>query len=326
VACTESYNGSTWTAKTAMNTARYGLAGAGTQTAALGFGGYTGFPTYIVLACTESYNITSYNGIWTTGGVIPVAKTSLAGAGGNTNAVLFGGALPAVTGVTSEYNGTAWTAGATMATARCSLAGAGTQLSAVATGGFTTVCIACTELYTKTFSIVNTLSTNNLYGTIPATNIVNDSVACVTAIPGIATNPTGVTLFNKQTLTTPSTDGFSSTSTNADNIFLIATAPKGVWTSGGTMNQARYILAGVGTNTAALAFGGNYVGIVACTESYNGTSWTAGGVMNTAKSFLAGAGTNTAALAFGGFNLNPEILANTESYNLIPVIKRIITT
>jgi hypothetical protein len=36
---TEEYDGSTWTASGNINTARRGLGGAGTQTAALGFGG-----------------------------------------------------------------------------------------------------------------------------------------------------------------------------------------------------------------------------------------------------------------------------------------------
>jgi hypothetical protein len=39
---TEEYDGSTWTIKSnSLNTARIGLAGAGTQTAALAFGGFT---------------------------------------------------------------------------------------------------------------------------------------------------------------------------------------------------------------------------------------------------------------------------------------------
>jgi len=67
---------------------------------------------------------------------------------------------------------------------------------------------------------------------------------------------------------------------------------------------------------------------VACTESYNGSIWTTVGAMNTSKYFLAGAGTNTAALAFGGLNGTGTGLTKycTESYNLIPVIKRIITS
>jgi hypothetical protein len=41
-AATEEYDGTSWTTSPAsLNTARYGLAGAGTQTAALAFGGET---------------------------------------------------------------------------------------------------------------------------------------------------------------------------------------------------------------------------------------------------------------------------------------------
>jgi hypothetical protein len=36
-AATEEYDGSTWTSVNSLNTARFGLGGAGTQTAALGF-------------------------------------------------------------------------------------------------------------------------------------------------------------------------------------------------------------------------------------------------------------------------------------------------
>jgi hypothetical protein len=37
---TEEYDGTTWTSPNPLNTARDGLAGCGTQTAALAFGGY----------------------------------------------------------------------------------------------------------------------------------------------------------------------------------------------------------------------------------------------------------------------------------------------
>jgi hypothetical protein len=42
---TEEYDGTSWTTGNSMNTARRYLAGAGTQTAALGFGGY-GTPVF----------------------------------------------------------------------------------------------------------------------------------------------------------------------------------------------------------------------------------------------------------------------------------------
>ena len=71
------------------------------------------------------------------------------------------------------------------------------------------------------------------------------------------------------------------------------------------MNTGRQSLAGCGTNTAALAFGGSPSGAV--TELWNGTNWTAVNNLNTAMSELAGIGTQTAALAF--------LSANTETWN-----------
>jgi hypothetical protein len=67
------------------------------------------------------------------------------------------------------------------------------------------------------------------------------------------------------------------------------------------MNTARYELAGVGTQTAALAFGGEVPPITGATEEYDGTNWTSNPTgLNTARKVLAGAGTQTAGLAFGG--------------------------
>jgi hypothetical protein len=70
-------------------------------------------------------------------------------------------------------------------------------------------------------------------------------------------------------------------------------------------------LAGAGTQTAGLAFGGQPPA-TAATEEYNGTSWTSVNSMNTARSELAGAGIQTAALAFGG---SPPITGATEEYD-----------
>jgi hypothetical protein len=68
-------------------------------------------------------------------------------------------------------------------------------------------------------------------------------------------------------------------------------------------NRFKYskrFLGGAGTQTAALAFGGQLHLFTGATEEYDGTTWTAGGSLNTARNDLGGAGTQTAALAFGG--------------------------
>jgi hypothetical protein len=48
------------------------------------------------------------------------------------------------------------------------------------------------------------------------------------------------------------------------------------------LSNAREYLAGCGTQTAGLAFGGN-LPVSNATEEYNGSTWTAGGTLNSAR-------------------------------------------
>jgi hypothetical protein len=73
------------------------------------------------------------------------------------------------------------------------------------------------------------------------------------------------------------------------------------------------MLAGAGTQTSGLAFGGETTVVLANTEEYDGSSWTAGGNLNTARTGLGGAGTQTTGLAFGGTAANFQPV--TEEYN-----------
>ena len=85
------------------------------------------------------------------------------------------------------------------------------------------------------------------------------------------------------------------------------------WSAGGNLSTARQQLAGAGTQTAGLGFGGNTGSVTAATEEYNGTSWAAGGNLGTARRGLGGAGTQTAGLAFGGGTTVDVV--NTEEYD-----------
>ena len=87
----------------------------------------------------------------------------------------------------------------------------------------------------------------------------------------------------------------------------------GSWSSGGNLNTARFGLAGAGTQTAGLSFGGYGSANTNVTEEYNGTSWSAGGSLNTARRGLAGAGTQTAGLSFGGYG--SAVSGVTEEYD-----------
>jgi hypothetical protein len=127
----ESFNGSTWTSVNSMNTSRLQLAGCGTQTAALGFGGSTS-PGITLTAATELWNGTS----WTskpTG--LNTARRLLAGCGIQTAALAFGGAAPANSAATESFNGSTWTSVSSLNTAVVQLGGCGTQTAALSFGG-----------------------------------------------------------------------------------------------------------------------------------------------------------------------------------------------
>ena len=85
------------------------------------------------------------------------------------------------------------------------------------------------------------------------------------------------------------------------------------WTETTEVNTARRLLAGAGTTTANLIYGGYVAANSALTENWNGSAWTEVADLNTARRSLAGAGTNTAALAITG--LTTADVANMESYN-----------
>ena len=92
------------------------------------------------------------------------------------------------------------------------------------------------------------------------------------------------------------------------------------WIAGGNMSQARTQVAGAGTQTAALAFGGGSDGSpkLVATESWNGTNWTTVADLGTGRYDLAGAGTKAAGLAFGGRPPGNPGTAATEEFSSGP--------
>ena len=88
------------------------------------------------------------------------------------------------------------------------------------------------------------------------------------------------------------------------------------WTEVNNVNTGRHRLAGLGTQTAALATGGQNPDVTAINESWNGTSWTEVGDLNTARDMLGGAGAdNEAALGFGGLTPPSTRLDVVETWN-----------
>ena len=268
--------GNAWSAGGALSTARYALAGAGTQNAGLAFGGYS--PSR---SCTEEYDGTS----WSAGGALITARFSLAGAGTQNAGLAFGGYVlvtpPFSVSCTEEYDGTSWSAGGALSTARCGLAGAGEQNAALAFGGFfAPTSRSCTEEYN-----------GSAWSTGGALITARNSVA------GAGTQ-TAALAFGGNIVPT--------------NLSCTEEYDGSSWSAGGALSTARYSLAGAGTQNAALAFGGAAPTNESCTEEYDGSSWSTGGALITARYSLAGAGTQNAGLAFGG---SPGPTPSTEEYS-----------
>jgi hypothetical protein len=71
--------------------------------------------------------------------------------------------------------------------------------------------------------------------------------------------------------------GYTTAATNATEEYNGST-----WGPGGNLGTARRLLAGAGTQTAGLGFGG-YPPNSSATEEYDGSTWTAGGNLGTAR-------------------------------------------
>ena len=87
------------------------------------------------------------------------------------------------------------------------------------------------------------------------------------------------------------------------------------WRSGNSLNSGRQELAGAGTQTSALMFGGNPPApATALTESYDGVSFTEVADLGTARDGGEGAGSQTAALMIAGSL--PSFTGATEEWNV----------
>ena len=272
-----------WHSSGPLLTARsdLGPATAGTIPASLAFGG---FP---YTASTEEYNGSG----WATGGDLNTSRGRLGGAGTQTAAVGFGGLGPSTTlrSLTEEYNGSSWTESGDLSDARRNVHGNGTQTAALATGGVD--------------ATANTNHTEEYNGTSWTNG--GDMVATTGSGPsGVAGTQTAACIFGLNTGSSPYNNNITCHYDGSS------------WTNVSiAMNTARRNIGAAGSQTAALAFGGNIAPQTGRTEDYNGTTWTETSDMSTARHTLGGAGTGpTSAIAFGG--ATPSVTSATEEFTI----------
>ena len=136
----EEYNGSSWTEVTNRSTSFFRVVNNGTQTAALGYGGYSPSPSPTAPArysiSTEEYDGSS----WTNGGNFPNGIQTACGTGTQTASFQASGIYGPYTSAswgtaTNEYDGSSWSSGGAMPAGRDISSLAGIQTAAIMVGG-----------------------------------------------------------------------------------------------------------------------------------------------------------------------------------------------
>jgi len=276
----------TWAAGGNLNTARNSLGGSGTQTAGLGFGGYgPGFGPSGNM--TESYNGTS----WTTlPATLGTGRYQISGFGTQTAAVAAGGNLPPSTGSTEKWNGTSWTASGSLNTPGFAAGTFGTHTAGLlaARDVFPSSPRAGTQ--TEAYNGTSWTSLNPV-------NTGRQSVGASNGAP-----QTAGLIFGGNPMSPPNTTS-ATESWNGTN-----------WTTVSSLNTARRQLMGGGTQTEALAVGGQ-TPVTGATELWNGSSWTTNpNSMGTARYLGNRGGSNlqTAGIVFGGSPGVAQVAATEE--------------
>ena len=150
-----------WSAGSNMTTARSALAGAGTQTAGLAFGGSIPPLFSTTTNVTEEYD----GSTWSPGGNLGTSRRNLSsmGTGTQTAGLAIGGFVPPATYLSSteEYNGSSWSVGGNLATARYGIGGAGTQTLGLGFGGYSATGNSnATEEYSGAALVTKTITTS----------------------------------------------------------------------------------------------------------------------------------------------------------------------
>ena len=328
-----------WSSGGNMGTARYTIGSCGSQTAALGFGGYSG----AYKADTEEYNGFS----WSTGGNLNLARFNPGGAGSQTAALAFGGFIggppPSPTNATEEYDGSSWTAQNTMPTAVRNPAGSGTQTAGLSSGGNAGPpgVTGVTQEYDGTNWTTSPGSMNVARENATGFGIQTATIVAGGNEPGVnnAEQYNGSTWTAVSNLNSPVYSLASAANgTTSHGITFGGASPAGTglsqteewdgstWTiSPASLAAGKWKLGGAGTASAGLKFAGGPPpsGNVA-TEEYNSrleaitttAAWASGGVYP-GPVYSAGSSTNspsTASVAFGGFVSTSKSSATNE-YN-----------
>ena len=260
-----------WASGGNLNTARYGIGGAGIQTAGLAAGGRT----TVLKNESEEYDGSS----WTEGNNLNTGRFTVGSDGTQTAALLCGGTIPsggglAYTADTELYDGTNWTEVNNLNTARDNTSYAGTTTAGVCAGGNVPGSPTSTA-NSEEFDGTNWAEGDNL-----GTSRYTDQGSCGTQTAAVQAG------------------GF--TTPPATYLAICEEYDGTSWSEVNNLNTARNFGGTTGIQTACITFAGYET--ETSTESYDGTTWTTlGATLATGRHGGARFGTQTAAV-FGGGN------------------------
>ena len=250
--------------------------GAGSSTAGIVMGGYTGSAK---LALVETYD----GSTWTEVGDLDTATSGQQGTGTQTAALSISGAIdPGLTGVVESYNGTAWTEVAEVTTARQAAAGFGTQTSSILATGATPPATPAVESFNGT----------------AWTEVAEVNTARINTGGFGSDNTNGVVVAG-----TPNSNLCESWNGTA-------------WTETTEVNTGRAGFSSSGSsNVNGIIFGGDSP-LTGKTEFWNGSSWTELGDMTTARNQMGQSvgQSSVGGLACGGNDAVPTQVAIVEEW------------
>jgi len=250
---TEEYDGTSWTTSSgSLAVARRIFGGAGTQTAGLGFGGYTD-PG--MTGVTEEYNVSTNvitGAAWASGGNLNTGKRRGTGGGTQTAGIYMNGGD---SNTVEEYNGTSWSEQNDMPVDLRDPCGFGTQTAFVGCAGYQPGPNS-SQNATNEYDGTNWTAGGNVNTARDGASVHSGGTLTAGLINGGGLSP------HKQT------EEYDGTS----------------WANANASSNGHYRTTITGTQTAAYMFGGYGIDpassqpgeSVTFTELYDGTSWTAG--------------------------------------------------
>ena len=341
------YNGSGWTSSGAYTGSLNYLGGCGTQTAALGAGGFSSPPAATTTASAE------YNGsTWTAGNSMSQQRMNMGAnfIGIQTAAAVVGGdqypSTPRSVSTVEEYDGTNFSSATAYPIVIQNIACAGPQTAGWVAGGQSDInpptpntvrnnvnfydgtnWTASTNLPAATHRAggCGTQTAALFFGgqlaspTTPLTTAYGFDGTSWTAKPSLSLGRVYIASGGVSTTSTAAIGaggydpGPGSTSATEEFHSSTNVITAAAWASGGALPSASMrSAAGAGTQTAGLIAGGYTTTITSEAYLYDGNTWTATVDIPAARSLASGCGTQTAGFSIGG--TNPPSTAKAETY------------